>query len=581
MPAEITSVVGGHPLVAQTLARRGIDTAYAARAFLDPDQYRPTPPTALPGLAEAVARLRLASERQEPICVWGDFDVDGQTATTVLVSTLQEIGARVTHHIPVRARESHGVNLPVLSQVIDAGAQLLLTCDTGITAHAAVSYAQTRGVDVIITDHHDLPPDLPPAYAVVNPKLLSADHPLRELPGVGCAYKVAEELLIQAGQADAAAQLLDLVALGAVADLARLTGDTRYLVQRGLTMLRQTERAGLQAILEGAELGATWLTEEHIGFELAPRLNALGRLADANMAVELLTTHDRGRARILASELEGLNAQRKLLCAQVFQAAQAQIAREPRLLDDAALVLSHPTWPAGVIGIVASRLVEIYQRPVVLIATSPGELGRGSARSVEGCNITAAIAVHSEMLETFGGHPMAAGLAIDPERISRFRRALSRTIQEMCGERGGHALTIDGYLPLTDLSLAFVADIERLAPCGPGNPPLTLVSRGVKVSKATAIGRGGEHRQVTVEDETGATQRVIWWQGADQPLPEGRFDLAYSARASDFRGQRDVQIEWIDARTAAPESIDLRPAPSAIAIIDRRTEIDTGMASQQ
>jgi single-stranded-DNA-specific exonuclease len=602
VPQELQTAIGGHPLVAKTLARRGFTGVGAARAFLDPDCYRPAPPTDLPNMAEAADRLEEAIRQGETICVWGDFDVDGQTATTILVSTLKDLavrqgspqavrqgsprGAVVRYHIPVRQTESHGLNLPVLKRLIGEGVHLLLTCDTGVTDHEAIAYAQAQGVDVVVTDHHDLPSTLPEACAIVNPKMLPDTHPLRELPGVGCAYKVAEELYSRAGKPEAAAQYLDLVALGIVADVAVQTGDTRYLLQRGLEALRHTERLGLRVMMEVAELDPAWLSEEHISFVLAPRLNALGRLADANVAVELLTTDSLERARILATELEGLNAQRKLLCDQVFQAAQAQIEQDPSLLEHSALVLSHPSWPAGVIGIVASRLVERYHRPTVLIATPPGEMGRGSARSIEGVNITAAIAAQREMLVRFGGHPMAAGLTIDLEpcpesiegRVPEFRRALSRTVSEMLPDPKGlgkplGSLPIDGYLSLAALSLDLVEDLERLAPFGPGNPPLTLVSKGLSLISHTPVGRTGEHLQLIVEDEEGTAQRVIWWQGADWPLPEGRFNLAYVVRASNYRGQRDVQVEWVDARPIEEPAYligeGLRPS---LEIVDYRRE---------
>ncbi len=565
--------LGGHPLVTKTLARRGFTDVEAARAFLDPDRYQPAPPSDLPNLAQAVERLERAIRQGETICVWGDFDADGQTATTLLVSTLRDLGALAQYHIPNRKRESHGVNLPVLKRLIADGVDLVLTCDTGVTAHEAIAYAQAQGVDVVVTDHHDLPTTLPQAHAVVNPKMLPDTHPLHELPGVGCAYKLAQALYGRAGRSEDAARHLDLVALGIVADIAVQTGDTRYLLQRGLEVLRHTERLGLQVMMETAELNPEWLTEEHIGFQLAPRLNALGRLADANVAVELLTTDDLARARILATELEGLNAQRKLLVNQVTQAAQAQIERDPSLLEYSALVLSHPTWPAGVIGIVAGRLAERYHRPTILIATPPDELGRGSARSVEGCNITAAIAAHAGMLHRFGGHPMAAGLSIDPERIPEFRRALSRTILEMCGEATERAtLQIDGYVSLSSLSLDLVEEIERLAPFGPGNPPLALATRGLSLASRATIGRNGEHLRLIVEDEAGTAQKVIWWRGAGERLPQGRFDLAYTVRASDYRGQREVQVEWVDARPLEEPAAVLRPEPPAIEIVDYRQE---------
>lgn len=567
---ELRAAVGGHPLVAKTLARRGFTTADAATAFLDPDQYTPALPSELPNLEEAAGRLEAAIRDGERLCVWGDFDVDGQTATTILVCTLRDLGAQVTYHIPVRARESHGLNLPVLKQVVSEGVRLVLTCDTGVSAHKEIAYALGQGVDVIVTDHHDLPPTLPGALAIVNPKMLLGEHALRELPGVGCAYKVAEELYRRAGRAEAAWQYLDLVALGIVADVAVQTGDTRYLLQRGLETLRHTDRLGLQEMMKLAELDPDWVSEEHVGFVLGPRLNALGRLSDANRAVELLTTGDLGRARMLATELEGLNAHRKLLCDQVLQAAEAQIDRDRSLLDHAALVLSHPAWHAGVIGIVAGRLAERYGRPAVLIATPPGELGRGSARSVEGCNVTAAIAAHAEMLASFGGHPMAAGLAIDPERIPEFRRALSRTVLDMLGGVEQWAsLQIADYVLLGDLSLDLVQQLERLAPFGPGNPPLLLASEGLSLKSQSSLGRNGEHLQLIVEDEEGTAQKVIWWQGAGWPLPQGRLNLAYVVRATDFRGQREMQVEWVDARLVEEAEVVLRPA-RAVEVVDHR-----------
>ena len=214
VPEALQAIVGGHRLVAETLARRGFAEVAAARAFLDPDYYKPAPPSDLPHMAEAVNRLEQAIRRGEAICVWGDFDVDGQTATTILLSTLKDLDAAVTYHIPNRQKESHGVNLPVLKSLIGEGVRLVLTCDTGISAHEAIDYAQAQGVDVVITDHHELPPILPEAYAIVNPKMLDTAHALRELPGVGCAYKVAEALYSRAGRPQAATQYLDLVALG-------------------------------------------------------------------------------------------------------------------------------------------------------------------------------------------------------------------------------------------------------------------------------------------------------------------------------------------------------------------------------
>jgi len=573
VPTALAEFVGGHPLVAETLVRRGMQTLEAARAFLDPDAYTPTPPTAFPNLTEAADRVERAIRAGETICVWGDFDVDGQTSTTVLVATLRDLGARVTHYIPVRATESHGMKIPALERVLDQDAQVILTCDTGIDANEAVAYAASRGVDVIVTDHHELPPELPPAHAIVNPHLLPPAHPLASLPGVGVAYKLAEELYTRAGRAGEVAKHLDLTALGIVADVAVLGGDTRYLLQRGLAALRQTERLGLKELMKLARINPSYLSEEHIGFGLAPRLNALGRIDDANVIVDFLTTTDLTQARIFASELEALNDRRKMLGEQVFAAAQDQIAQNPALLEDAVLVLAAPEWPVGVIGIVANRLVEQYHRPAVLISISPEGLGHGSARSVEGCHITEALATQHDLLRSYGGHAMAAGMSLPAEDIPAFRRGLARAVKAQIGAAPAQPeVQIDGYISLADLSLALLADLERLAPFGPGNPPLTLATRDIRVMSHRTLGRDGRHLLLTVEDADGVEQQVVWWRWDGAALPEGPFDLAYTTRVNDFRGQRELQIVWEDAREMAPSVTGVVVECPTLELVDYRRE---------
>lgn len=543
-----------HPIVARALLKHGIGTPEAARAFLDPEAYTPSHPDQLPGLSTAADRLETAVRSGEAICVWGDFDVDGQTSTTILFQILQELGANVTYHIPVRARESHGVNVPVLSEIIALGAQLILTCDTGISAHPAVDYARSRGVEMVITDHHDLPPVLPLATAIVNPKLLPENHPLATLSGAGVAYKLAEELYTRSGQAESAKKLLDLAALGLVVDMASLTGETRYIVQLGLNQLRNTRRLGLQIMMETAELAPANLTEEHIGFALGPRLNALGRLGDANPAVELLTTSDQGRARLLVSQLEGYNAQRQLLCNQVFRAAETKLYADPALLALPVLVLAHPSWPAGVVGIVASRLVERYRKPAILFSTSPGEVAHGSARSVEGLNITAAIAAQKDLLLNYGGHPMAAGLSLEQEKLPEFTRRLAQTVRSLQGTIAAEArLEIDAWIGLSDVKMDLAEALEVLAPYGHGNEKLTFATHGVKIESAAAIGRNKEHLRLKVSDESGISRTVFWWNGAEErdSLPLERIDLAYSLRASNWRGEVDVQMEVEDFHSCA------------------------------
>ncbi|MER2598295.1 MAG: single-stranded-DNA-specific exonuclease RecJ [Caldilineales bacterium] len=565
--AELRAAAGGSDLVAQVLGARGFGDPARARAFLDPAAYHPALPLELPDMAKAVARLQQALRRDELIAVWGDFDVDGQTATTLLLQGLRALGGRVITHIPARS-DGHGLHLPALEALLAAGAGLVLTCDTGVDAHAAVDYAAARGVDVVITDHHDLPERLPAAYAVVNPKRLPADHPLAGLPGVGVAWKLVEAL-----DPGVAAQHVDLAALGIVADVAVQTDDTRALLQRGLRQLRHSPRQGVQALLRVAEVNPAQLNEDHISFELAPRLNALGRLGDANQAVTLLSTTDPQEAAVLATLLDGLNGERKRLTEQIFQGALAQIEQEPALLDSAALVLANPAWHPGIIGIVASRLAERYRRPVVLLAAPPGELARGSARSVAGCNISTAIATQQALLVGFGGHPMAAGLRIEATHIGEFRRGLDRAVRSQTGVNPAEAvITIDALLPLAELTLDVAADLERLAPFGSGNPPVTLLSPDHAVAHKRTVGRNQNHRLLTLRDAAGQNSQVMWWQGAAWPLPEGRFDLAYTVRAASYRGQPQVQVAWVDARPRG----DVFPAQQA----EPRSVLDYRRAAQ-
>ena len=318
--------------------------------------------------------------------------------------------------------------------------------------------------------------------------------------------------------------------------------------------------------MDMAELDPTWLSEEHIGFVLGPRLNAAwAGWPTPTPASSCSTTDDIGRARILAAELEALNARRQLLCNQVKQGAEAQIARDPSLLEGGALVLANPAWPAGVIGIVASRLVERYGKPAILISSPPGEVARASARSVAGVNITAALAAHADLLVNFGGHPMAAGFGIDPERIPEFRRALSRTIAAMLADAHVETgLRIDGFLPLAELTPALADDLGRLAPFGPGNPPLTLAAERLRARRGKKVGRNDEHRLVIVTDEAGVERQVIWWDGGGEPLPEGRFDLAYVARNSTYRGTRELQVEWVEARPCAEAEVEVKAKVKAV-----------------
>jgi single-stranded-DNA-specific exonuclease len=569
---ELQKSIGGQPLIAESLVRRGFTDIQSARGFLYPDEYTPSPPGDIPDLVLTVNRLLKAIQNGERICVWGDFDVDGQTSTTILWSALKEFGADVSWHIPVRASESHGINIPTLKKLIQ-DIDLIITCDTGIGEREAIDYAHSQGVSVLVTDHHDIPAELPlNATSIVNPKMLPLGHPAGTLPGVGVVYKLVEELYSRDDE-KSPEKFLDLVALGIVTDLAEQVGDTRYYLQRGLENLRNTGRPGLQMMMKLAGLNPTNLTEEHISFIIGPRMNSLGRLYDANEIVEFLTTQDKEKAEEMAKRLEAANSERKLISDQVFQGALVEIDKKPELLKNGSIILTHDAWPTGVIGIVASRLGEIYNCPVILISSPQGQVARGSARSIEGVNVTKAITANQELLLRFGGHPMAAGFALEPENIEQFRGALTSTISQMIYEsKIESTLQIDGYLSLTDLSLDLVAEIERLAPFGPGNPGLTLATRNLTWTGYAVVGRNDEHKVITLEDEYGYTQKTINWRGANSELPHGKFDLAYHVRASNFRGQRELQIEWIDTRQVT-EPVALSPVKNqAVQIIDHRQE---------
>ena len=579
IPASFVDL-GLHPLIAQTLLRRGISLPEEAEAFLYPEK---TSPAQFPDIKKAVDLINLTAQKGGLICVWGDFDVDGQTSTALLVQTLQILNANVMYYIPIRGKESHGVHVESLKPIIDNGIKLLITCDTGITAHEAVDYANSRGVDVIITDHHEferastsLSAVLPNAKAIINPKLLPEDHPLKNLAGVGVAYKLAEALLnsefrIQNSECE---DLLDLVALGLIADVALLRGETRSLAQKGIKKLRETKRLGLKVIAELSDTNLATLTEATIGFTFAPRLNALGRLGDANPAVELLLTDDPARARVLATQIEGLNMQRRLLTSNVYEAAEAQLRENPDLLSEPAIILSHANWPGGVVGIVANKLVNRYHKPAFLFTETDEGILRGSARSIEGLHITEAITTQKDILIGFGGHPMAAGLALQKDNLTSFRRGLGKAIEKQLGEIAFEepTLQIDEWLDLDQVNIDLAETLEQLAPFGAGNPELTLATRNVKLKSAVSLGKTREHLRLNVEDEDGNLGSFLWWGGAGEPLPspESKFDIAYTLRATSYRGQKQVTLQFEEFRVVEEQPAEVRE--SKVEIRDLRLQ---------
>jgi single-stranded-DNA-specific exonuclease len=477
------------------------------------------------------------------------------------------------------------VNIEHLAPMLDAGAQLLLTCDTGIASPAAVAYAEDQGVPVIVTDHHHLPEVLPNASVIINPRLLEASHPLATLPGVGVAYKLAEALYDRVGRSGAAEAYLDLVALGIVADVATQRADTRYLLQRGLQVLRSQPRPAVSAMLALSGLTSAELNETHLGFSLGPLLNAIGRLADPNLVVEFLISRDPATVHNMAAELARYNSERRRLTAQVMESALARLAAEPEHLALPALILSDPDWPAGILGIAAARLVERFGKPTVLLAAPPNELARGSARSVPGCDITAALKSRPELLEQCGGHAQAGGLSINREHLAALREAVIDAVARQLGQAHEPApLMIDAYISLGEMDLPVVDGLEHLAPFGAGNPQPVLAARGLSVFSYRTVGKTGEHLAVTVADEAGRQQKVMVWNGTAEMLPKERFDLAFTARPSVYRGKRQIEAEWVHARpahaavpiishTPTVTVVDCRHVPSPLQVLAETREL--------
>lgn len=617
---ELRHVTGGHPLVARLLAQRGLDTPEKAIPFLDPWQYQPAPPDSLPGVEEAAQLLHAAVRRGEKLLVWGDFDVDGQTSTSLLVTALRALAGDVAvdFHVPNRFEESHGIKPDKLREKLQAAEEagtpirLLVSCDTGIAEGPAVGLAKDRGLTVVITDHHDLSAEFQGlavggaglwgqpvsavgkesvrrADAVVNPKFLPPGDPLRTLPGVGVAYKLVQRLYALAGRGGEEEELLDLVALGIVADVAEQVHDARYLLQRGLAKLRATRRAGLLALMNISRVDPAALTADTIGFQLGPRMNALGRLEDATVSVELLTTRDAIRAGQLAAKLERLNQERRLLTSQTTRAASEMIERDPSLLNYNALVLAHPNWHAGVVGIVASKLVEQYGKPAVLILNPPGQSdqprppARGSARSIPGVDIGAAIAACSRLLLSHGGHPGAAGVSLLPENIDAFRRELSRQVELHRDADVQVGLQIDAEVRLDELSLLLADDLARLAPFGQGNPTPQFVTYGLHIADDRRMGREGTHRKLLVRGDaaTGAAGEalpVVWFGGADAELPAGPIDLVYTLNVNEYKGERSLQLMYVDSRPAqASEVTAAREVRPPLRVVDLRKAENAAM----
>lgn len=573
--AELLAVCSD-PLIARLLINRGLSDPNRAQAFLSPDHYVPTPPDQMPNLIHGAKLLADLIRSGVRILIWGDFDVDGQTSTAILYTGLSRLGADVVYHVPDRATEGHGIRLDVLQKLVaQHDPQVLVTCDTGIREFEAVDWVRQAGLTVIVTDHHELGDHLPDADAVINPRLLPSDHPFWTLPGAGAAYLLMQETyrLLHPNGAEGASPLLGLAAIGIIGDVATLHDEARYYVQRGVIELQRGQNTGLSALATVAALPLHELTATHIGYQFAPRMNAAGRLHSARLGVELLTTSDTGRAAIIAAQMEAFNNERKLLTQQIDQSVEELIAATPALLNEAALVLHHANWHAGLVGIVAARVSERYSRPVILLAGSADGIARGSGRAPIEDDITAVIAGLNDLILSYGGHPGAAGVSLYVDRIPEFRRRFANAIRDGRAAHGQTELTpslsIDAVLTIPDLTVDLPRRLNALEPFGEGNPAPVFCIQDVELTSHARLGRQEQHRRLTIQARDERSITVLWWNSGAEKVPNGRFDVAVKVGISS-RAELEVILQDWHLREAAPVIPEI-PPPT---IHDRRSAED-------
>lgn len=490
---ELIEETGFPKIVLQILMERGYDSLEAINNFLDPDARGLYDPNFMHDMELGVDRIQQAIMNGEKIVIYGDYDVDGITSTALMYETLEELGAEVEYYIPDRFKDGYGPNVEVYKRLIDEGVSLIVTVDNGVAGHEAIDYANQHGVDVVITDHHELPETLPDAYAIIHPRHPEGDYPFGELSGVGVAFKVAAALLEELPQ-----DVLDLVALGTVADLVSLTGENRILVKYGLQLLQQTMRPGLQSLYKVAGIEVPTITEETIGFSLAPRLNALGRMKNGSLGVELLTTLDGERAEELAKTTNQLNIKRQEEVNKIVEEAVAQLANksENHLVN----VVAGNNWHEGVVGIVASRLVDMTGKPsLVLSIDEKTGIAKGSGRSIEAFQMFDALDSHRDILMKFGGHHMACGLSLDKEKLSDLQQVVDEEGKKQGIEHATKPVVKVIPVNLDDVNLDLEAQLEVLAPFGTDNPRPVFEFKDYKVNTVQAIGQQKNHLKLQLQ----------------------------------------------------------------------------------
>lgn len=547
------------PTLRQILFNRGHENEASARAFLRGETLFATDPFLIRGMREAVDRIRCALEANEPIVVYGDYDVDGVTATALLVETLERLGATVRGYIPNRFDEGYGLNNEALTTLANEGAKLVITVDCGIRSPAEALHARTLGLDLIISDHHEPSGEIPQALAVINPKQPGDTYPEKYLAGVGLAYKIAEALLMDPvkpamakGPASTANGLLDdmldLVALGTVADLAPLTGENRALVRRGLQQMRETKRQGLISLAAVAGMNLSKVNAQNIGFSLGPRLNAVGRLTVASDALRLLTTKSAEEAGLLAQELEKRNRERQVMTREIQTQAEALATEgqgEPILLFAA-----HPEFNHGIVGLAASRLLDKYYRPSI-VCHSDAETTRCSCRSIPEFNITAALDECADLLVRHGGHRAAAGFTVRNENLAELvNRLRSIAARELDGRDLRYTLTADMEVSLAELNFDMLKHLEQLQPTGYGNPEAVFVTRGVKVQSKRTVGADGGHLKLTLTDGRVTLDAIAFRLGPLLPDLPTLVDVLFTFEVNEYNGRTSLQLNVKDIKPA-------------------------------
>jgi len=545
-PAQ-AELSGYSPIIAQLLFNRGYATAEAARLFLAGERPQPDDPFQLAGLRETVERIRRALARHETIVIYGDYDTDGVTATALLVQTLSALGADVRPYIPHREDEGYGLNHEALKTLKSDGAGLVITVDCGIRSLEEAETARAIGLDLIITDHHTPGDETPRALAVINPKQVGDLYPDKNLCGVGIAFKLAQGLL--RGQPHpplSASHVLDLVALGTVADLVPLTGENRWLVRSGLKVINQPRREGLKSLIEVARLKPGAIDAGNLGYALGPRLNAAGRLDSALAAYELLTTPDLFRATQLAQQLEAQNRERQALTRET-QARAREIALAARP-DAYLLFAADPDFRPGIVGLAAARLTEEFYRPSVVARREP-DLTRGSARSIKDFHITQAFDRCRDLLVKHGGHAAAAGFTAYSAHTDELAERLNAIAErELAGIELRPVQRVDVRVKLSDLTGELARALRDFEPCGYGNPGPVLATEGLKVTASRPVGADHHHLKLTLTDGRVTVDAIAFQQGHWHGRLQDFVDVAYALELNEWNGEQRLQLNVKDLR---------------------------------